>query len=59
LSEAARLEAATKTDDNDANIRTVREEALHLLQGVAAHRQRGADLIYEAYSVDLEGGESG
>jgi hypothetical protein len=33
---------------------TVRHAALHLLLGIAAHRQRGADLIYDAYSVDVE-----
>jgi hypothetical protein len=34
----------------------VRRDSLHLLHGVAAHRQRGSDLIYEAYFVDVEGG---
>jgi len=32
---------------------------MRLLQSIAAHRQSGADLIYEAYSVDVEGGDSG
>jgi hypothetical protein len=36
---------------------TVRGDALRLLHDVAAHRQRGADLIYDAYSIDVEGGE--
>jgi hypothetical protein len=27
-----------------------------LLHDMAVHRQRGADLIYEAYYVDVEGG---
>ena len=29
----------------------------HLLEGLARHRKRGADLVYEAYHVDI-GGES-
>jgi hypothetical protein len=40
-----------------AQVQDVREEALGLLQAIARHRQRGADLIYEAYSVDIEGGD--
>jgi uncharacterized membrane protein YccC len=34
-----------------------REHALALLQAVSRHRHLGADLVYEAYHVDLEGGE--
>jgi hypothetical protein len=41
------------------DVEAVRREALSLLQALAAHRQRGSDLIYEAYLVDVEGGESG
>lgn len=41
------------------DVEAVRREALHLMQVLAAHRQRGSDLIYEAYLVDVEGGESG
>lgn len=37
----------------------VREAALALLSDLAGHRHRGAELIYEAYSVDVEGGDSG
>jgi hypothetical protein len=33
----------------------VRERATALLVAVARHRQRGADLIYEAYAADLGG----
>ena len=40
-----------------AQIQDVREHALGLLQAIARHRQRGADLIYEAYSVDIEAGD--
>jgi hypothetical protein len=41
------------------DVEAMRREALDLLQALAAHRQRGSDLIYEAYLVDVEGGESG
>ncbi len=33
----------------------VRDDALQLLAAVVRHRQRGADLIYEAYQVDVGG----
>jgi hypothetical protein len=33
----------------------VRDDAMSLLTAVARHRQRGADLIYEAYQVDVGG----
>ena len=33
-----------------------RAAALDVLAAVAGHRQRGADLVYEAYSVDIGGG---
>jgi hypothetical protein len=34
----------------------VRDELTALLAALARHRQRGADLIYEAYAVDIGGG---
>ena len=33
-----------------------RVELTALLAALARHRQRGADLVYEAYAVDLGGG---
>ena len=59
LAEIDRLETATTDVDDAGDIHKVREESLRLLQSIAAHRQSGADLIYEAYSVDVEGGDSG
>ena len=56
LVEMARLESLT-SDMHGTQIDEIREDSLRLLQDIAAHRQRGADLIYEAYSVDIEGGE--
>jgi hypothetical protein len=35
----------------------IRTAALRLLGGLAEHRQRGADLIYEAYQVDIGPGD--
>ena len=35
----------------------LREQATHLLGHLTRHRQLGADLVYEAYSVDIEGGD--
>jgi hypothetical protein len=51
-----RLQAAAGSGDL-VDVETVRREALSLLQSLAAHRQRGSDLIYEAYLVDVEGGD--
>ncbi len=35
----------------------IREQALALLGVAARHRQRGADLLYEAYEVDISAGD--
>lgn len=35
----------------------IRERATALLAALARHRQRGADLIYEAYQTDIGGGD--
>ncbi len=59
LAEIDRLETARKDADDGGHIQKVREEARRLLQSIAAHRQSGAELIYEAHSVDVEGGDSG
>jgi hypothetical protein len=32
-----------------------RRHALELMAALVRHRQRGADLVYEAYSVDIGG----
>jgi hypothetical protein len=59
LAEMAGLETTIGEKDTVDQISKVRDAVLRLLRDVAAHRQRGADLIYEAYSVDVEGGDSG
>jgi hypothetical protein len=58
LVELDRLNAAAGSGGL-VDVEAVRQEALNLLRALAAHRQRGSDLIYEAYLVDVEGGESG
>jgi hypothetical protein len=59
LAELARLEREASNQAYPNQSEVIRAEGLRLLQDLAAHRQRGADLIYEAYSVDVEGGDSG
>jgi len=40
-----------------AQVDEVREDGLRLLERIARHRQKGADLVYEAYDTDLGGGD--
>jgi len=46
----------TEDDGYGAWADDVRVELTALLAALARHRQRGADLVYEAYAVDLGGG---
>jgi hypothetical protein len=55
LDAMSRLEAATGVE-RGADEQAIREDSLRLLHALAAHRQRGSDLIYQAYCVDVEGG---
>lgn len=34
----------------------IREAVVDVLRSISRHRQKGADLVYEAYSVDIGGG---
>jgi len=43
-------------DSYEAWAEATRVELTALLAALARHRQRGADLVYEAYAVDLGGG---
>ena len=43
---------AERTADENADIR---EQAFELLTAIVRHRQLGADLLYEAYDVDVGG----
>ena len=51
-----RLEAPGTGDDYDVWVDIVRTELTAVLVALAKHRQRGADLVYEAYDVDIGGG---
>jgi len=59
LVEISRLKEVAMNEQGSRNIQGLRDDVMALLQGIAAHRHAGADLIYEAYSVDVEGGDSG
>jgi hypothetical protein len=50
-------EDLTNAGDDEARLIGVRERATALLVRLARHRQRGADLIYEAYKRDVGGAE--
>jgi hypothetical protein len=43
-------------DSYDAWVDEMRSELTALLIALVRHRQRGADLVYEAYAVDIGGG---
>jgi hypothetical protein len=52
----------TRTSVKDAEITPdglamVRREIRGLVTGLAEHRQRGADLVYDAYNVDIGAGD--
>jgi hypothetical protein len=46
-----------RTDDAATPLAGLQDRLSHLLDGLVRHRKRGADLVYEAYHVDI-GGES-
>jgi seryl-tRNA synthetase len=56
---AAEVEALSKelsnAGDDEARLTRVRERVTALLIELVRHRQRGADLIYEAYERDVGG----
>ena len=43
------------TERSTEETEALREQALGILAGIVRHRQRGADLLYEAYDVDVGG----
>jgi hypothetical protein len=50
------LESPVGGDAYDVWVEGVRADLTSLLIALVKHRQRGADLIYEAYAVDIGGG---
>jgi ABC-type transporter Mla subunit MlaD len=39
---------------DDSRVAQLRDQVVELLTGLVRHRQAGADLVYEAYNVDIE-----
>jgi hypothetical protein len=52
----AQLQAPEAEPDADEWANRMRSVLTSLLVALARHRQRGADLVYEAYAVDIGGG---
>lgn len=50
-----RMLELTGTADDSTDRNTLRDGAMAVMVAMARHRQRGADLIYEAYDVDIGG----
>jgi len=50
------LDQVLLDDDHDVFVDTLRAELTEMLCALAHHRQRGADLIFSAYAVDIGGG---
>jgi hypothetical protein len=55
--EITALVADTEAPVVATDVAEIRERATHLLGHAVRHRQRGADLIYEAYETDIGGGD--
>lgn len=51
------LAARTRESPDPAVVKSVRDEATHLVGLLQRHRQRGSDLIFEAYETDIGGTE--
>jgi hypothetical protein len=55
--EVAELVADSEAPVTPGDVDDLRERATGLLGHLVRHRQRGADLIYEAYETDIGGGD--
>lgn len=53
---SARIDQTIAELEGGAPIDDVRSQVLDTLVAISRHRQRGADLVYEAYNVDIGGG---
>jgi hypothetical protein len=49
-------EVRAQLDESSLSVAALRRRVLVLLGSFAMHRHRGADLVYEAYGVDIGGG---
>jgi hypothetical protein len=53
---ARMVEGSIGVLDETDNSETIRDSILETLFAVVRHRQRGADLVFEGYNVDIGGG---
>ncbi len=53
----AALAAASEAPVGPEDVDALREQGTALLGRLVRHRQRGADLVYEAYATDIGGGD--
>jgi hypothetical protein len=53
-SDLSRLCAAVDAADAEADVAVLRDDVLVLLTDLARHVQLASDLVYDAYSVDIE-----
>lgn len=53
LESTSALVARAATTDADAGVDEMRDEAVELIRRLLSHRHRGAELVYDAYSVDI------
>jgi hypothetical protein len=51
---AKAIEALPPGDGGDAGVAQARDRVVELLTALVRHRHLGADLVYEAYNVDIE-----
>jgi len=54
---AAALAASLDAVAGDADVDGVREAGVELIQRLLVHRHRGAELVYDAYWVDVSAGD--
>jgi hypothetical protein len=53
----AAVDEARSAVSASADASLLRDQVVELLAHLARHRQLGSDLVYEAYSVDIEAGD--
>jgi hypothetical protein len=53
--DALALELKTVTDDESVEV--TRQAAVELIKALLLHRHRGAELVYDAYNVDVAPGD--
>jgi hypothetical protein len=54
---ATALAASLPTAHDDASVEAIRALALDLVRRLLEHRHRGAELVYDAYAVDVSPGD--